>query len=190
MKKHKIMPKESRIHLKESADEVSIFQRSEEKREKKWRTVTVLFGIYVVVFFVSLLFLVEYSAGARWQFSFAYMLRIIRMNIQNLYQFVIGNGAPGGINFQIIRYLIIGLIGASLAACGALMQGTFRNVLAGPSTMGVQSGGTLGNMIYVLLFSAPAGTVVVYSYDDMRQISNQSSFFERNMQQQIGRAHV
>lgn len=172
-----------RIRLKASEDEVSIFQRAEKKREKKPGILIILFLIYVCLFFYSLLFLVEYSAGARWQFSAAYALRIIRMNLQNFYTFVIGNGAPGGIDYQIIRYLMVGLVGASLAACGALMQGTFRNVLAGPSTLGVQSGGTLANMIYVLFFYSTVDVVTIYSYDNITEIARQSTFFDRNLQQ-------
>lgn len=183
MKKKDSNQQEQRIHLRESGDETSLFREKEKKREKKWSVVTILFFAYAGVFFASLLFLVEYSAGARWQFSFAYMLRIIRQNIQNLYEFIIGNGAPGGINFQIIRYLIVGLVGASLAACGALLQGTFRNVLAGPSTLGVQSGGTLGNMIYVLFFCTTTGETVVYRFRDMQQIAAESTFWDRNLQQ-------
>lgn len=183
MKNQNRDPENQRIHLKESQDETSIFQKAEKKREKKWGTVTLLFLIYAGVFFFSLFFLVEYSTtSAQWQFSAAYVLRIARQNIENFYNFIIGNGAPGGINYQIIKYLIVGLIGASLAACGALLQGTFRNILAGPTTLGAQSGGTLGNMIYVLLFCTSAETVIVYSYDDLHEMAQQATFLSRNLQ--------
>lgn len=173
-----------RIHLKESGDEVSIFQENERRRNKKPGIVGFLFLVYVLVFLFSLLFLVEYNTNsAVLKFSTAYVLRIIRMNFDNLYNYIMGNGAPGGISFVIRRYLIVGLVGASLAACGALLQGTFRNVLAGPSTMGVQSGGTLGNMIYVLFFCTSTEIITVYQYDEMVEIAETSSFFERNLQQ-------
>ncbi len=173
-----------RIHLKESGDEVSIFQESERKRNKKPGIIGFLFLVYVFVFLFSLLFLVEYSTNsAALKFSAAYVLRIIRMNFDNLYNYIMGNGAPGGINFQIRRYLIVGLVGAALAACGALLQGTFRNILAGPSTMGVQSGGSLGNMIYVLFFCTSTEVVTIYRYDEMAEIAETSTFFERNIQQ-------
>jgi len=184
MKKRMEEPGEQRIHLKESTDEAVVFQKKEKKREKKWSMVTLLFLIYAAVFFLSLFFLVEHSAGAIWQFSPAYVMKIARQNIQNFYEFVIGNGTPGSIDLQILRYLIVGLVGASLAACGALLQGTFRNVLAGPSTLGVQSGGTLGNMIYVLFFMGTSTSVVtIYRYDDIASTAEQASFFSRNIQQ-------
>lgn len=184
MKKQMEEPGEQRIHLKKSTDEAVVFRKKEKKREKKWSVVTLLFPIYAAVFFLSLFFLVEHSAGATWQFSLAYVMKIARQNIQNFYEFVIGNGTPGSIDLQILRYLIVGLVGASLAACGALLQGTFRNVLAGPSTLGVQSGGTLGNMIYVLFFGGTSTSVVtIYRYDDIANTAEQATFFSRNIQQ-------
>ncbi len=173
-----------RIHLRDAENELSAFQKSERNREKRWGIVTILFLVYVAVFLVSLIFLVEYgTGGARWQFSLAYYIEIVRQNFYKLYNFIIGNFGYGGINHQLVRYLIVGLIGASLAACGALMQGTFRNVLAGPSTMGIQSGATLGNMIYVLFFYESIGTVVVYSYEDLAEASANTSFIASNIQQ-------
>ncbi len=174
---------DGRIHLRDAEDEVAAFQKTERNREKRWGIVTILFLVYAAVFLVSLIFLVEYSGGARWQFSLAYYIEIVRQNFYKLYNFIIGNFGYGGINYQLIRYAIVGLIGASLAACGALMQGTFRNVLAGPSTMGIQSGATLGNMIYVLFFYESVGTIVVYSYEDMEEMSESSTFVTNNLQQ-------
>jgi len=42
------------------------------------------------------------------------------------------------------RVLMAGLVGASLACCGAAMQGLFRNPLADPSLIGVSSGASAG----------------------------------------------
>ena len=42
--------------------------------------------------------------------------------------------------------------GACLAASGAVYQGTFKNILASPTTLGVMSGGSFGNILYALFF--------------------------------------
>lgn len=42
--------------------------------------------------------------------------------------------------------------GAALATCGLLLQTTFRNPLAGPSILGVDSGASLGVALVVMLF--------------------------------------
>lgn len=54
----------------------------------------------------------------------------------------------------IIRYLMVPLAGAGLALCGAVYQGTFRNALVTPSTLGVMSGAELGMAVYVVVFVA------------------------------------
>lgn len=171
-----------RIHLGKSKDEVAAYVPV--KKSKK-RMILLLYVIYAVIVLASLTLVVEHSGVARWQFSLAYMLRIIRMNLQNLAQLVMYGKTSGGIEFRLIRYLVLGLAGAALAACGALMQGTFRSVLASPSTLGLQAGGTLGNLIYALAFCSGSGTLITYSYGDMEKIAQQSSFWTQNLQQLI-----
>ncbi len=47
-------------------------------------------------------------------------------------------------SIRLPRALMAGLVGASLASCGAAMQGLFRNPLADPSLIGVSSGASAG----------------------------------------------
>lgn len=49
------------------------------------------------------------------------------------------------------RVLSVFLVGASLALCGAAMQGLLRNPLADGATLGVSSGASLGAMLAILL---------------------------------------
>ena len=53
------------------------------------------------------------------------------------------------------------LCGASLAACGLMMQTAFHNPLAGPSVFGINSGASLGVALVMLLFG---GSVVTGSF--------------------------
>ncbi|MCC8028266.1 MAG: iron ABC transporter permease [Lachnospiraceae bacterium] len=41
-------------------------------------------------------------------------------------------------------------VGAGLSVTGAVFQGSFRNSIASPTTLGVMSGGTLGSTIYIM----------------------------------------
>lgn len=56
------------------------------------------------------------------------------------------------------RVLTAILVGASLAVCGAVLQGLFRNPLASPSILGVSSGASLGAVI-AIFFGLSATTV-------------------------------
>lgn len=49
------------------------------------------------------------------------------------------------------RVIIASFAGASLALCGVVMQGMFRNPLASPSILGVSSGASLGAVIAIFL---------------------------------------
>ena len=53
------------------------------------------------------------------------------------------------------RTITAALVGGTLALCGAVLQGLFRNPLASPSVLGVSSGASLGAIIAIFLgFSA------------------------------------
>ncbi|PKF63126.1 iron ABC transporter [Psychromonas sp. psych-6C06] len=55
------------------------------------------------------------------------------------------------IDIRLPRALIALFAGASLALCGLVMQGMFRNPLASPSVLGVSSGASLGAVIAIYL---------------------------------------
>ena len=55
------------------------------------------------------------------------------------------------INIRLPRVIIALFAGASLALCGLVMQGMFRNPLASPSVLGVSSGASLGAVIAIYL---------------------------------------
>ena len=55
------------------------------------------------------------------------------------------------IDIRLPRVIIALFAGASLALCGLVMQGMFRNPLASPSILGVSSGASLGAVIAIYL---------------------------------------
>jgi len=55
------------------------------------------------------------------------------------------------LDIRLPRILIALFSGASLALCGLVMQGMFRNPLASPSVLGVSSGASLGAVIAIYL---------------------------------------
>ena len=61
------------------------------------------------------------------------------------------DGVPAAIllSVRLPRVLCVALTGASLALCGAAMQGLLRNPLADGSTLGVSSGASLGAVIAI-----------------------------------------
>ena len=82
-RKQKEETNEARIHIQRVENDVQSFQKREKIGHKNWSIVTILFFIYAAVFFCSLFFVVEHSAGSEWIYSPAYVLDIIRQNLEN-----------------------------------------------------------------------------------------------------------
>ncbi|HIP75783.1 MAG TPA: iron ABC transporter permease, partial [Psychromonas hadalis] len=55
------------------------------------------------------------------------------------------------LDVRLPRMIVALFAGASLALCGLVMQGMFRNPLASPSVLGVSSGASLGAVIAIYL---------------------------------------
>ena len=87
----------------------------------------------------------------------------LRETAETLWNALLGREASTGTNGTIIlavrlpRVLCVGLCGAALALCGAVMQGLLRNPLADGSTMGVSSGAALGAVLAILISFRPSG---------------------------------
>lgn len=81
----------------------------------------------------------------------------------------------------IVRYTVVVLAGAALSVAGAVFQGSFKNIIASPTSMGVQSGAMLGNALYLLLCTVPVSGVVVLRYDNEAYYN--LNIFQQNLQQ-------
>lgn len=61
-----------------------------------------------------------------------------------------GSGAGGMQKATVMRYIAAFVAGGALGVCGAVYQGTFKNPLASPSTLGIISGCLFGSTLYYL----------------------------------------
>lgn len=175
MKRQQREQSNSRIHLRQTEQETAQFQHREQKHDKKTSVLVVLAVALVFLFFASLLFIVPYR---QWGYTPAWFFSSVQTRFEQFYQFLFGK--PTAFGITVYQYLAVMLVGAALAACGTIFQGSFKNILAGPSTMGVMSGGTLGCLLYVLL-CAPSVTVGYTTADVAAYM--QRGFFEIYQQQ-------
>ena len=112
-------------------------------------------AIALVVSYFATLILPDYVFDVNnHNLSLAWFFEIFRRNVNNLVTFVSGGGAYGGVDFTIIRLIIIGLAGAALSVSGAAFQGSLKNQLASPSTLGVMQGAQFGSVLYLVLLVA------------------------------------
>ncbi|MEF2070274.1 FecCD family ABC transporter permease [Consotaella aegiceratis] len=119
-------------------------------------------------------------AGALWLTGFAVLLLAAMLVSLGLGRLSIPLGTVGGILFQSIlpieptwavldervvllvrapRILLAALSGAGLAACGAALQGIFRNPLVSPQILGISSGAAFGGAA-AILFGVSGGLLV------------------------------
>lgn len=155
MKKQKNMMDSDRIQVSVSEDEIQEYHKRNKKHVHKLPLPVVFLLIWVGLYFCSLIFGVRIylpGTGGEAYNRASYFMKDVSLFIEHSYNLFFHAGPTDSIEMFYCQYLAVGLVGAALAACGAAFQGTFRNVLAGPSTMGVMSGGSMGCMIYLLLF--------------------------------------
>ena len=85
-------------------------------------------------------------------YTLSWFVGDLQENINGIVAAFTGHDAETHYSYTIFRYVVIVLAGAGLAVCGAVYQGSFRNALVSPSSMGVMSGASAGMILWVLFF--------------------------------------
>ena len=108
----------------------------------------ILIGLLITFFILSLLGILQGPADI----SLSHIGEIIKQQIITPQTTNIPHWQHSIImDVRLPRVLIALFAGASLALCGLVMQGMFRNPLASPSVLGVSSGASLGAVIAIYL---------------------------------------
>lgn len=128
----------------------------------------VLLSVGVFVFFIIAVFLPDQVFSINnLNISLAWWIEGFKENVENLTALITLQAYSGGIEFKVCQYIICLMAGAALGISGALYQGTLKNAMASPSTLGVMSGASLGSIIYILFFySGGAITTTVISMEE------------------------
>lgn len=171
-----------KITMKRSETSSDVDQLKKEKemtrKFKKGNRVMVVLGVVLVlVFFFSAALFVKVQPE---HLHLSFIMEQSREQMMRFFNFVTGAGAEGGIQFSTYRYIMVVMAGACLAASGAVYQGTFKNILASPTTLGVMSGGTFGNIIYALFFATVATSSVKLS--ELSAPNTDFTLLSRNIQ--------
>lgn len=136
------------------AEGVQAGHRVDARLQKIIGGVIALFVLYVVGLLVpqhlfdEALHTTGYGAG----YTFSWFVGDLMENVAGLMTVLSGQGADTAFASSMIRYLVIAASGAGLAVCGAVYQGSFKNALVSPSTLGVMSGATAGMLLWIVFF--------------------------------------
>lgn len=171
----------SRIQMHHREEDANLYRENEERRygmDRRERFLLIMTACTVVIYCLALVMPVS-VATVNGVLSPAGYIGQLRSNFASLFNAIGGNGYLG-IQINIYKYAGVALAGAALAVSGAVYQGSFRNALASPTTLGVQSGGVLGGTIYVMFFAEYSYAPVRFS--EVSRKLDSMSIFERSAQ--------
>ena len=112
----------------------------------------------VVVYFIALVIPKDMlnealtQSGYKTGYTFSWFVDDLQENVNGIVAIFTGHDQEVGYSRILFRYIVIILAGAGLAVCGAVYQGSFRNALVSPSSMGVMSGASAGMMLWLLFY--------------------------------------
>jgi iron complex transport system permease protein len=92
--------------------------------------------------------------------TLAQWMVMVQQRVAGLVSMLTLRGATYSVDAVTWRYLVVALAGAALAVSGAVFQGSTRNGLASPSTLGVITGCNLGRIVFVVFFANTSGLVL------------------------------
>lgn len=143
---------DSKIQMKIREEEANVFRNERARRyvmEHRSGILVILCIVTICTYLISLILPNSVLSENNHYLSLAWYMSIIRKNAGTIGMWL-GGGETTAASFLITQYLIVGIVGAALAVSGAIYQGSFRNALASPTTLGIQTGGVLGGTVYVM----------------------------------------
>lgn len=155
------------------AEGVDEGHRIDPRAQKIFILGVVLLVVYVVALIIPKDILSEgmartSSAG----YTFSWFVADLQENIAGLLAVFTGNdSADNSYSVSMTHYIVIALAGAGLALSGAVYQGSFRNALVSPSTLGVMTGGSFGMLVWVVLFAGDEG--LAFLVDGLSDVNSQ-----------------
>ena len=151
-------------HRFRKKDEVSIYSEQMDERfsmHPNNRKIIILLVIAVLLVPVVTILPINYFTETGMEKGLAGWIEALGMNIHAFGGWISGTSRGNGIGIIFWQTATLLFVGASLAINGAVFQGAMKNALASPSTLGVMSGGSLGTLIYTLLFGVPTAASLV-----------------------------
>ncbi len=162
----------------------------------------VMLALVLIIFLLLSLLLLPYGMLSgffedgmhlpQFTYSLAEYRELVIYRAGSLIEFITGNGSATFGNV-ICSVLVAVCAGFAMSVTGSVYQGLFNNPMASPTTMGVNAGGTLGGIVYILFFYSStvvgttmiSGTTVVSSVSGNTLIAwyNSMNIFQRCAQQ-------
>ncbi len=152
----------NRLRLRKK-DEVNVYAEEQDKRyglDPRIRTLIILGIVTVAIYFIACIIPTDVFSTSRGTMNLAIWLSELVTDFQSFIGMFVN---PDTMYTTYALTILVSLLaGAAMALSGGIFQGTLRNALASPSTLGVTSGGSIGAIIYTV-FIYPNSVTVEYS---------------------------
>lgn len=110
----------------------------------------IVIAVVLVVCLIAAIIVPNYIISESHALTFSWFVQTISDNMSNLLEYFTGDNPKSPMQYKFFRYIIVAIAGAALGISGAVYQGSMKNALASPTTLGVMSGGTVGMVLYIL----------------------------------------
>ncbi|MCC8123611.1 MAG: iron ABC transporter permease [Oscillospiraceae bacterium] len=145
----------ARIRINMEQEQNNLYGNQEKQRHSLGREKrnTILLGVaLLVIFLLSCIFLTIVVDS---NYSLAWAARQVILRVNDITDLILGNHLQSGIQYFLCQIATAVVAGAALAVAGVSFQGVFHNPMASPTLLGVESGGAMGTMVFVLFFYQP-----------------------------------
>lgn len=129
----------------------------ERSRDPRGRTLAILATVVLVALLAALILPSGWFSVNMRSMTLAQWMVELQHRVEGLVSLVTLQGGTYSMDYVTYRYLVVAIAGAALGMSGAVFQGSLRNALASPSTLGVMTGCNLGRILYVCLFAGTSG---------------------------------
>ena len=140
------------------SDDVSLYKEQSQSRyalDHRLRTTVVLLVVALALVPAGLILPTHLFDAGGVNTSMAQYLQSLGGRIQAASQIGQNTAAGRAMAIYFWELVAVAIVGAGLALNGAVYQGSMKNALASPSTLGVMSGATLGSIAYTILVVFP-----------------------------------
>ncbi len=153
-----------RLNMEEADLQTYGNQSGRRRLGKESRNTIIIIVALVILFILSVLLVVDVTSG---DFSLAWVIKHFLRRCNDIIDLITGNHLQSGIHFWLTQFACPVIAGLALGASGACFQALFHNPMASPTMLGVESGGILGNLAYMLFFYSPLiASMMTVTYDE------------------------
>ena len=105
-------------------------------------------------------------------------ISVVQERFDSFWFLITGNGDRNAMLMKIITIISAAVAGAALAVCGGVCQGIYHTPMASPSMLGINSGGMMAAVIYLLLYGEASEGYEYYTFEEYNQYLASLSLYE------------